>query len=96
MSGEIGTDPANDGLQTPDNTASVWAMFSAEFPPWIQYGEPGLAADSNPMLHTSRNLHSMSTTWNDGSPAAQAEIQGQPDYIDPQMLEIDWVSNNIL
>jgi hypothetical protein len=71
-------------------------MSSAEFSPSIQYGEPGLAGDSNPMLHTSRNSRSMSTTWNEGSPAAQAEIQGPPDYIDPQMLEIDWVSNPIL
>jgi hypothetical protein len=96
MSGEIGTDPTNDDLHTPDNTASVWAMSSAVFSPWIQYGEPGLAGDSNPMLHTSYSLHPMSTTWNEGSPAAQAEIQGPPDYIDPQMLEIDWVSNHIL
>ncbi|KUM60175.1 hypothetical protein ACN42_g6960 [Penicillium freii] len=78
---EIGTGPANEYLNTPSNTDSTRGTTIGGF---SSFGDPLL---DNPMVHSS---HNCSTNTTGGTSAGYAEMNGQPDYIGSQMLEIDW------
>ncbi|KAJ5417207.1 uncharacterized protein N7487_000757 [Penicillium crustosum] len=82
MSLESGTGPVNEYLNTPSNTNNTWGTTIGGFPP---FGDPLLG---NPMLHSGYNNSSTNTTGS--SSAGYGEMNGQPDYIGSQMLEIDW------
>ncbi|CAG8888720.1 unnamed protein product [Penicillium egyptiacum] len=79
---ESGTGPVNEHLNTPSNTNSTWGTTVGGFSP---FGDPLL---DNPMLQSGHNNSSTNATGS--SSAGHGEMNGQPDYIDSQMLEIDW------
>lgn len=87
-----GTSSTTDIPQVLDNAASIWAS-SEELSPWIRYGEYGLNGDGGTVSHPGHQCSDAATTAaNDSLPATQyVEIQN-PEEIDSQMLEIDWVS----
>ncbi|OKL57359.1 hypothetical protein UA08_07452 [Talaromyces atroroseus] len=73
-----GLPPVSEYLNTPSNTNDTYGTTtSGEFPPWAQFEDSLL---ENPILHHNP---STDTTVHGG-------MNGQPDYIDSQMLEIDW------
>jgi hypothetical protein len=83
-----------------NNVASGWAS-PGEFSPWVQYGELGPDGDtgtwSNPGLLNSDASsmaanESLSSTQFGQVQQPQVQVQ-QPEGVDSQMLEIDWVSN---
>lgn len=84
---ESGTGPVNEYLNTPSTTNSTWGTAIGGFSP---FGDSLL---DNPMLHSGHNNSSMNTTGS--SSVGYGEINGPPDYIGSQMLEIDWVTHTI-
>lgn len=79
---ESGTGLVNEYLNAPSNTNSTWGTTIGGFSP---FGDPLL---DNPMLHSGHNNSSTNTTGS--TSAGYGEMNGQPDYIGSQMLEIDW------
>jgi hypothetical protein len=80
-----------------DNTASAWASSSDSFSPWIQYGESDLDGDNYARLQpTNPQSYAASATTESYSASQIVEMRSGHADIDPQMLEIDWVSNTNL
>jgi hypothetical protein len=76
-----------------DNTASAWASSSDSFSPWVQYGESDLDGDNFARLHpTDPQSYAASATTESYSASQIVDIRSGNANIDPQMLEIDWVS----
>ncbi|KAJ5166657.1 uncharacterized protein N7482_005438 [Penicillium canariense] len=76
-----------------DTTVSAWASSSESFSPWVQYGESDLNGHSNVGVETSHPPnYAASTTNKTLSATLCVEMHGESGNIDPQMLEIDWVS----
>ncbi|KAJ5955190.1 hypothetical protein N7501_009469 [Penicillium viridicatum] len=75
---EIGTGPVNEYSNTPSNTNSTRRTTIGGFSPLLH----------SPMVHLGHNNCSTNTTGS--TSAGYGEMNGQPDYIGSQILEIGW------
>lgn len=80
-----------------DNRESAWVSSSNGFSPWMQYGKSDLDGDnydrSQPTIPQS---YAASATTESYSASQIVEMRSGNAEIDPQMLEIDWVSDKNL
>jgi hypothetical protein len=77
-----------------DNTASAWASSSESFSPWMQYAESDLDGDNFARLQpTHTQGYAASATSESLSASQYVDLRSAHADIDPQMLEIDWVSD---
>jgi hypothetical protein len=84
-------------LSVLDNTASVWASSSDSFSLWIQCGESNLDGDNYARLQpTNPQSYAASATTESYSASQIVEMRNANAEIDPQILEIYWVSEQKL
>lgn len=78
-----------------DNTASAWGSSSDSLSPWIQYGESDFDGDGYARLQPNHpQSYAASATTESLSTSQYLDVNTGAAEIDPQMFEIDWVSQN--